>query len=115
MLLQSQLGELHLLPALPAVWATGEVKGARGRGGYEVDMTWENRHLTTALVRATRDGSCTVRTDVPVQVRVAGASHKGRSAKNEILATSQPVAGGYYLTSFPVHQGGSYRLDAVAQ
>ena len=116
MLLQSQLGELHLLPALPAVWATGEVKGARGRGGYEVDMIWNNRQLTSAVIRATRNGSCTVRTDVPVQVQsVNGVSHKGRSSKKEILATSQPVAGGYYLTTFPVHQGGSYRLEAMAQ
>lgn len=116
MLLQSQLGELHLLPALPAVWATGEVKGARGRGGYEVDMIWNNRQLTSAVIRATRNGSCTVRTDVPVQVQsVNGVSHKGHSSKKEILATSQPVAGGYYLTTFPVHQGGSYRLEASAQ
>ena len=45
MLLQSHAGYIELLPSLPKAWKKGEVSGLMARGGFQVDMTWEDSEL----------------------------------------------------------------------
>lgn len=70
MLIQSHAGEISLLPALPKAWPRGRVKGLRARGGYEVDMEWEDHHLKKAVIRSSQRGLCRVRTRVPVRLKL---------------------------------------------
>jgi alpha-L-fucosidase 2 len=51
MLAQSHTGEIHLLPALPKAWPKGLVRGMRVRGGFELDMQWDDGILLDAEVR----------------------------------------------------------------
>lgn len=63
MLVQSHMGEVHLLPALPKAWPDGEVRGMRLRGGYELEMSWQEGKLDQAVLRgvAAAPESCVVR------------------------------------------------------
>jgi alpha-L-fucosidase 2 len=61
MLLQSQDGEIQLLPALPANWPDGSISGLRARGGFQVEIHWLQRTLRSATISTTRGGSTTVR------------------------------------------------------
>ncbi|MEP6914645.1 MAG: glycoside hydrolase family 95-like protein, partial [Acidobacteriota bacterium] len=61
MLLQSHAGEIHLLPALPAAWAIGSVRGLRARGGFEVSMRWSSGRLVEAEILSTLGKTARIR------------------------------------------------------
>jgi alpha-L-fucosidase 2 len=52
LLIQSHTQYIDILPALPDNLANGEVKGVKVRGGFEVDMKWENGYLQTLTIRS---------------------------------------------------------------
>ena len=71
MLVQSHDGAVHLLPALPDSWTSGEVKGVRARGGFVVDEQWREAKLQAAKVRSTIGGVLRLRSYVPLRLAKA--------------------------------------------
>ncbi|MDB5079977.1 MAG: alpha-amylase [Chloroflexi bacterium] len=61
MLVQSQNDEIELLPALPKAWPAGKVTGLKARGGYVVDLAWENGAVSEAQVTSSFDQTCRIR------------------------------------------------------
>jgi alpha-L-fucosidase 2 len=96
MLLQSQNGELHLLPALPAAWANGSVRGLVGRGNFVVDMAWQDGRLASSEVLSRSGGRCTIRSATPIAIPAL----KLRSEKSSIG----------YLLRFDSRKGVRYRV-----
>ena len=61
MLLQSQNGEIVLLPALPSAWPNGSISGLRARGGFEVDVSWRAGKLLNTVIHNRNGQAMTVR------------------------------------------------------
>ncbi len=72
MLMQSTIDKIILLPALPEEWQTGEIKGLRAKGGFEVAIKWEKGKLVTAEIVPSFDGKCTVVANTIVSVSCDG-------------------------------------------
>ncbi len=82
MLMQSQVGRLHLLPALPDAWASGALRGARARGGLSVDMEWRRHQLESATLVSSIDqllDLCVGRQPARTVQLKAGVPHSIRS------------------------------------
>jgi hypothetical protein len=57
MLLQSHLGWMDLLPALPGALPSGRVTGLCARGCVELDMAWSDGVLTEVILRPSLTGT----------------------------------------------------------
>jgi alpha-L-fucosidase 2 len=98
MLLQSHAGEIHLLPALPAAWLDGRVKGLRARGGFGVDMNWKGGNVAAATIHSQAGTRCRLRARLPVAVKAGG----------KIIQTEQPAPG---VVVFATEAGKSYTIE----
>ena len=49
-----------MLPALPDAWKNGKVSGLRARGGFQVDMAWQDGKLISATIHSDAGEPCPV-------------------------------------------------------
>ncbi len=61
MLMQSHMGFIHLLPALPDAWQSGDIEGLRAKGNFNVDIHWREGKLDNAIITSCSGGKCQVR------------------------------------------------------
>ena len=61
MLMQSYDGFIYLLPALPDLWKKGSIKGLVARGGFELDLYWDENKIEKVVVRSRIGGNCRLR------------------------------------------------------
>jgi alpha-L-fucosidase 2 len=103
MLLQSDSDLVHVLPALPDVWSEGKAYGLRARGGYTIDISWNNRRLNRVVVQPIVDGRCTIRFGIrlygDIQVLQGHDTIEHTAVREEIV-------------TFEVEAGKSYTIGA---
>jgi alpha-L-fucosidase 2 len=104
MLLQSQSGSIHILPALPAVWPEGEVRGLRARGDVTLDIGWSGGKARQITLYTGRAGRISIRSTV----------FSGRFAfVDEITGKPIQVAGKGERRTFLAKSGGRYRMRVL--
>lgn len=96
MLMQSDDGAIHLLPALPDVWPSGNISGLKARGGFEIiEMQWKDFKLVKLVVKATLGGNLRLR--LPNEMKLSnGSSLKSANGENAnpfyyLNETAKPV------------------------
>jgi alpha-L-fucosidase 2 len=99
MLVQSHDGGIHFLPAIPAAWLEGSVRGLQARGGFVVDVTWKAGRRISALIRSLKGKDCRLLVFRPVRVI--------RSDGVEVKA----AAVGKGIVSFPTESGRMYNIE----
>lgn len=97
LLMQSHSEEISLLPALPQAWKSGSINGLQARGGYGIDLNWENSKLKKSALRSTLTGLCRLRTKDPVKI----------SCQNQPVII-KPI--GQNLVQFEVKAGATYEI-----
>ena len=98
MLIQSHEGFIHVLPAIPSVWKTGAVKGLRARGGFEVDIHWEDNKLQSFSIQSLTGNLCRVFTKEPLKIRSEDKSVSHKTVNQNII-------------EFPTVKGATYELS----
>ena len=61
MLLQSHMGFIQLLPALPDAWANGSISGICAKGNFEVSISWKEGQLEKVIIHSKSGIPCNVR------------------------------------------------------
>ena len=78
LLVQSHLGELNLLPALPSALPEGKVSGLIARGAFELTMNWKDGELQSVNILSKAGNRCSVRYG---EKTVSFLTEKGRTYK----------------------------------
>ncbi len=102
MLLQSQSGEIKILPALPSAWPDGRVTGLRARGGGEMDIEWSAGKAVKAELRATVDGQQKLRASAGQKIAAVISAGKPAplSAQADGTVAFAARAGQRYIITF---------------
>ena len=104
MLIQSQLGYIQFLPALPEEWNTGHVEGMVARGNFEINMKWSNGKADRFDITSRNGGIFTGEYDGISAYTVT--SSDGTNIETQIIADNK--------ISFPTKAGETYTIDFKA-
>lgn len=116
MLMQSNMGYINVLPALPDAWSSGSVKGIVARGNFETDINWEDGKATSVKILSKNGGDCAVQYTGISQANVVDSNGKQveftKLSRDRIQFVSTQGER-YTITNFPELAKGPENLEAV--
>jgi alpha-L-fucosidase 2 len=118
MLIQSHGGYIHILPALPEAWPSGEVKGLVARGGFVIDMKWSGGSLQKLTIYSKSGGVCRIK--VTGEMTCWETDLTDASGENNNPLLQKPVSVPFVnlskaiLVNLKIPEGKLYELATVA-
>ncbi|WP_231464840.1 glycoside hydrolase N-terminal domain-containing protein [Pedobacter sp. Leaf132] len=106
MLLQSHLGKLQLLPALPSAWPKGKVSGLKAKGNFTVDIAWAKGGMITSQITSGSGSKCILylKNIKMAQVKTKlGKSVDFRIVNNDQIEFETIKGMQYVITGVPFH------------
>jgi len=98
MLMQSHEDKIHLLPALPESWGSGNINGIRARGGFEINMEWKNGRLENAQIYSILGNTCAILADGDFSVTHVGEPVRKRLADDGLFEFETETGKTYIIT-----------------
>ena len=102
MLMQSHGGCIRILPALPSAWRDGSVKGLHTRGGFTIDIAWQDARPTTVVLRSRHGEPCRLVLANARQYNVCDAGGRpveaDTDAADDLIAFGTDPGGEYTIT-----------------
>jgi len=125
MLVQSHDGAIHLLPAIPNRWKKGAVQGIKARGGFEIELCWENGRIKKVIVSSSLGGNLRLRT--ASALRGKGLQTVNKVQSNPLLVPAKTPAAmispdanlkgnnlqSYHEYDVPTVPGGKYTFSGL--
>ena len=102
MLLQSNMGYINLLPALPDAWSDGSVEGLVARGNFELSYDWTDGKLNQAQIVSNKGGEC--------QVQYSGIANATVTDSDGNVVETTKVSGKTNRVSFNTEEGKTYTI-----
>lgn len=126
LLMQSQTGTTYLLPALPKVWDSGEIKGIKSKNGETVSITWAENKLQEAVITPAKNGDLNIGYDIEDAniefttadgMKYVAAKKDGKyTLKNAVAGTEYTVKVTDETPTDPVEPiGNEYKINAVTE
>ena len=104
MLIQSQLGYVQFLPAIPKAWADGNVQGLKARGNFTIGQTWYNGAPDEFTVRYDGDEESSVFVGEYSEITDAKVTLNGKTVSVKKDRDNERI-------SFEAKQGETYVID----
>lgn len=117
MLVQSHNGYIQLLPALPDAWPSGEVKGLVARGGFVIDLKWNEGKILKLTVLSRLGGDCRIKVPEEMTCKETDLYDSSAESGNQLL--QQPIlvpfinTSGAKLADMQIDSGKTYQLGTI--
>ncbi len=118
MLIQSNVGYLNLLPALPDVWTDGEATGLLARGNFEVDLKWTKGQLENVSITSNKGEEAIVQCNNVAMATVVDQDGKMVDVtrkSNDRISFKTTAGMSYRIYEFPAKKDAPANLRVTAK